>query len=297
MKTTSTIQCWGLLGIALALSAPAQAARLEVLQNPELVSAIGGRKCTIPVILRNPGTNPFAGALSVRVYETSSTTAAPLEEILWKEIQVLPNQTLLESASITFPVIKGKTQFVLQWIDESRQVLGVTAVAVFPINQLTGLQTLAGKRPLGVLNPGKHILRALKTAGLELEELDNREFDSFTGRLAILGPYSAAEIERTGIGVRVRKLAAKGVGVVWIVLPDDRKILPSFYLVPVGNGAVAVVQSNLFTNLAENPAAQLNLVRVAELAVRGEPLALPDSGGDAFPRPSAEENLLNPRLP
>jgi len=47
--------------------------------------------------------------------------------------------------------------------------------------------------------------------------------------------------------------------------------------VRVGDGAVVVAQGDLVSRLAERPEAQLNLIRLAEMALHPEPLDLPET--------------------
>ena len=51
---------------------------------------------------------------------------------------------------------------------------------------------------------------------------------------------------------------------------------PSFRTVPIGDGAVVVVQPQLVANLTENPQAQLNLLHFCRLAREPEPPRLPN---------------------
>jgi hypothetical protein len=106
--------------------------------------------------------------------------------------------------------------------------------------------------------------------------------EDFHGKLAIIGPFQSGAQMPEGLTSRLKALAGKGVAVVWIQPPPGKReeLKPSFYTVAEGKGAVVLVQAALVANLAENPKAQLNLVRLARLALHPEPLRLPEPAPD-----------------
>lgn len=252
-------------------------AQLELVSNtePHAVFAAGARR--VPVVLRNPGQEPVEFAGVTRLFQASSSTAAPLSETNWKTFRVLAGQTILESAELTFPAVKSETRFLIQWADASRKVIGSTEVMVYPTNLLGALKTLAGEQPLGVFDSQDRLKPLLKAAGVEFEDLANRELDSFAGRLAIIGPFASSEEISAGLTERISKLADKGAAVVWIQPPPKKsaRLKPDFYSVPIGKGIVVIVQARLCSDLANNPVAQLNLIQLAQLAVHPEPTGLP----------------------
>jgi hypothetical protein len=267
------------LGLLLAgcCGVGAAQAQLEWVSNAEPHAVFGGGVRRVPVVLRNPGreTVEFAGV--ARLFQTSSSTTAPLSETNWKTFRVLAGQTILESAELTFPAVKSETRFLIQWADASRKVIGSTEVIVYPTNLLSVLKTLAGDQSLGVFDPQDQLKPLLKAVGVDFEDVGDRELDSFGGRLAIIGPFGSLEEISGGLTERIGKLASKGVAVVWIQPPQKKsaRLKPDFYSVPIGKGTVVIAQARLCSDLATNPVAQLNLVQLAQLAVRPEPLGLP----------------------
>ena len=252
-------------------------AQLELLSNAEPHAVFAGGARRVPVVLRNPDREAVEFAGVTRLFQTSSSTAAPLSETNWKTFRVLAGQTILESAELTFPAVKSETRFLIQWADASRKVIGSTEVMVYPTNLLSALKTLAGDQPLGVFDPQDQLKPLLKTVGVEFEDLADRELDSFTGRLAIVGPFASAEEISGGLTKRIGKLADKGAAVVWIQPPPKRgaRLKPDFYSVPIGKGVVVIAQAQLCSGLTNSPVAQLNLIQLAQLAVHPEPPGLP----------------------
>ena len=57
----------------------------------------------VAVLCATPVTVPLDLALRARLYQASSATAIPLSETPWKRLEVLPGQTVLESALIACP--------------------------------------------------------------------------------------------------------------------------------------------------------------------------------------------------
>jgi hypothetical protein len=252
-------------------------AQLEVLSNAEPHAVFAGGVRRVPVVLRNPGRDPVEFAGVMRLLQTSSSTAAPLSETNWKTVRVLAGQTILESAELTFPAVKSETRFLIQWADASRKVIGSTEVLVYPTNLLSALKTLTADQPLGVFDPQDQLKPLLKAVGVEFEDLADRELDSFTGRLAIIGSFASLEEISGGLTDRISKLADKGAAVVWIQPPPKKsaRLKPDFYSVPIGKGTVVIAQARLCSDLATSPVAQLNLLELAQWAIHPEPARLP----------------------
>src|SRR6201999_2657528 len=108
-------------------------------------------------------------------------------ETHWKHLTVLPHQTVLECSTLAFPVVASETRFLVQWVEAASHIAGVSEVRAFPTNLLAPLKTLAGGGPVGALDPEHVLAPLLARAGVEMQDLGERELDSFDGRLAILG--------------------------------------------------------------------------------------------------------------
>jgi hypothetical protein len=255
------------------------AAPLEVVPDEAPQSIFGGLPQRVRVILHNPDSRTVETSASLRIFQTSSSTAAWLSEFPWKRLEVLAGQTIIESAGLSLPAVKSETPFLIQWVDESHRIIGRTEILVYPTNLLSALRPLAGGKPLGLFDPDNRLGPLLNSAGVEFEDLGARELSSFPGSLAILGPFQSAAQMKTGFQERVKKLAGKGATVVWLQPPAPRKsgLRAPFYSVRVGSGTVMIVDAQLCSGLADNPVAQLNLIRLTELAIRPQCPGLPQS--------------------
>ena len=96
----------------------------------------------ISATFHNAGGQDFKNQISTRISQASSATAVSLGERPWKELQVLPGQTVLESAQLDFPAVKAETKFLVQWVQNSNSVIGKTEVLVYPTNLLHELKLL-----------------------------------------------------------------------------------------------------------------------------------------------------------
>ena len=250
-----------------ALHPSAARAQLQVLPDKEPLRVFAGEGRRITVLFHNPGTSPVTADLRTRLYQTSSATAVLLGEAPWKKLEVLPGQTVLESATLTFPAVKAETRFLVQWLEGTNKVVGTTEVLVYPPDLLKDLKSLAGEEPLGVLDPQNQLKPLLKAAAVECQDLEETGLEDYHGKLAIIGPFQSRAQMPEGCRNRIKALAEKGVAVVWIQPPPEKRqeLKPSFYTVPEGKGAVVVVQAELVANLPENPQAQLNLIHFARL--------------------------------
>lgn len=197
----------------------------------------------------------------------------------WKNITVLPGETILESCRINFPIVRAETPFLIQWIEGTNRVIGETKVLVYPTNLLEQLKPLLAGEPLGIFDPNNTLKPLLRQVGVDIIDLETHNFANFTGRLALVGPFTSRTQMREGLKHDVRALAERGAGVVWVQAPPEPhdKLRPSFYTVPTGKGAVVVAQADILSNPAENPAAQLNLIYFAQLALKPETIELPET--------------------
>jgi hypothetical protein len=261
------------------MGVPAQAAlsKLKLLTGETTQIVFGDAGRPVPVTFQNTSDKVAEADVRIRLHQTSSATTILLSETPWIKLRVLPGQTVLEMATVNFPAVKSETTFLIQWVEGANQVLGNTEVLVYPTNLLAELKLLCGDEPLGVFDPQNLLKPLLKSAGVEISDLEEMTMEDFHGKLAILGPLQSKAQMREGFGERVRTTANKGVAVVWLQPPPGKRdlIKPSFYTVQQGGGAVVVVQANEVSNLAEDPQSQLNLIRFARLALHPEPLQLP----------------------
>jgi hypothetical protein len=267
-----------ILGLFLAMLVPSLAhAQLQTLPDKEPQRVFAGEGRRISVVFHNPQGSAVDADLHTRLYQASSATAILLGDAPWKKLQVLPGQTVLESATMTFPAVKAETRFLVKWLESTNRVVGTTEVLVYPPDLLKGLKPLAGEEPLGVLDPQNQLKPLLKASTAEFQDLEDTGLEGYQGKLAIIGPFQSREQMREGLPGRIKALAGKGVAVVWIQPPSEKRegLKPSFYTVPEGKGAVVIVQANMVGNLPENPQAQLNLIQFARLALHPEPLQLP----------------------
>jgi hypothetical protein len=252
-------------------------AQLQVVPSNEPQCAFAAGSQTITVVWRNDSDRTVAMPVRRRLYQASSTSALALDSTQdWKQLQILPYRTVLETISLTFPSVNAGTRFVIQWLDQNAKVLGHTDLMVYPTNLLNALKPLGAGRPLGVFDPQNQIKPLLKAASLEFEDLERTGIKSFSGKLALIFPLAAKASEPENLAVNITELAKTGVAVVWIKpqSTSDPELEPAIYPVTIGPGAVTVVQSRVVANLTASPLAQLNLLRSAELALKPDLLSL-----------------------
>lgn len=259
----------------------AAGAQLQVVADKEPQCVFGEGTRSIQVLWTNGGDKSTAVKVRWQMFQASSATAMPVGQPQdWKQFEALPHQTVIESATIALPAVKGTTRFIIRWLDESNTVLGKNDVLVYPTNLLTELKPLLGddETALGVLDPSAKLKPELKNAGIHFVDLEETRLEEFGGKLALIGPVSKSDQEWNGLSARVRKVSAKGIGVVWLqTLPRKRgQLWPSFFSIAHGTNAVVIVQPALTENLSENPQSQLNLVHFCKLALHPQTPAVPD---------------------
>lgn len=266
----------------LGVGAQAQA-RLELLPDEHPQAVFSGHSRLLSLRWRNPGEQPFAAEIRSRIYQTSSSTVAPVGESPWKRLTVLPDQTVIESAVLSFPAVWTETRFLVQWVAQTNRVLGGTEVLVYPTDLLAQLKPLLRNSALGVFDPMNQLKPWLNRVAIETADLQELGLDHFEGSLAILGPFESRSQMRGGFRDSVKALATKGANVVWIQPPPEKRhpLKPSFYAVREGKGNVVVAQAELLEGLGLRPESQLALLELCRLAVNPSPLQLP--GDDPEP--------------
>jgi hypothetical protein len=259
--------------VVLGLSPLAVSAQLLALPDKEPQRVFAGQWQAITVLFHNTRDVLAEANLRTRLCQASSATAAPWGEAPWKTLAVLPGQTVVESVKLTFPPVRAETRFLVQWLDGSNKVAGITQVLVYPPDLLKDLKPLAGEGILGVLDPQNQLKPLLQAAAVEYQDLEDTGLENYHGKLALIGPFQSEAQMRESLKGRVKALARKGVAVVWIQPPptERQELNPSFYTVPEGKGAVVVVLADLVANLPEKPQAQLNLIQLARLALNPKP--------------------------
>jgi hypothetical protein len=279
---------WSLLVIASCWSSVA-CAQLQLLPDKESQSVFAGDARKITVVWHNAGDRVVEVDVRARLYQTSSATTVLLSEVPWKKLQVLPQQTVIESAQLDFPAVKAETKFLVQWLENTNRVIGRTEVLVYPTNLLADLKVLAGGDPVGAFDPQNQLKPLLKKLQIEFVDLEDAGLDNFHGKLAIIGPFQSKTQMREGLANQIQALAKKNTAVVWIQPPAEpsprpfpirgerEKLQPSFYFVPENQIAIVIVQPDLVANLPESPRAQLNLVYFCQRALHYEPFHLPQS--------------------
>jgi hypothetical protein len=251
--------------------------QLTIVTNLETQRAFSGHAKDITVMIHNDGGNLFAGEIGGQMFQTSSTTAVPIGEVAWKKIQVLPRQTVLETAQLDFSAVQAETKFLVQWLENSNRVIGTTEVWVYPTNLLAELKPLLGEAILGVLDPNHELAPVLKLNGVKFVDLGRTTLEDFSGQLAILGPFHSNARMSDELAQQIKVLAKRNAAVIWLVPPPDRQdaLLPSFYTVMEGTNAVVVAQADMVSKLSENPQSQLHLIHFCKLALKPEPPGLP----------------------
>ncbi|MDR3458259.1 MAG: hypothetical protein P4N60_12490 [Verrucomicrobiae bacterium] len=267
---------WLLAALLGCTSGPARA-QLQPLPDQPPQRVFGGGASKIDVLWHNAGNDMINVDVSTRILQASSATTAEICEVPWKKLQVLPQQTVVESAQLDFPTVKAETKFLVQWIGASNQVLGLTEIRVYPTNLLGELSIIFKEADLGVLDANDELKPMLKQNGVAFLNLGERALEDFHGKLAVIGPFHPLAQMREGLAESLQKIAAAGVAVVWLQPPGTtEEIMPSFYVVPGTKAAVVVAQADLTAHFSDSPQSQLNLVRFCKLALDPKPFLMPN---------------------
>src|SRR5579863_9257910 len=161
MKRSCTIA----LTLLAAGTLPA-AAQLQLLPDQAPQSVFAGNARKVSVIWQNPGSDTVSADLHAHILQATSATTAPWNDVAWKKLQVLPGQTVMESAQLDFPAVRARTKFLVQWVGGSNDVCGVTEILVYPTNLLAELKSLAVDSSLGLYDPQNQLKPLLKNLNI-----------------------------------------------------------------------------------------------------------------------------------
>ena len=249
---------------------PVAHAQLQLRPDQKPQNLFGGGNRAISLIWHNDSDQAASVKISARILQTSSATVMLFSESAWKELQVLPRQTVMESAQLNFPTVRAGTKFLVQWFENTNHILGQTEVMIYPTNLLAELSLMAGGQPVGLLDPQNLLKPLLKELKVNFTDLESCDLSDFSGHLAIIGPFFSKTQMRDGLTSQVRALARKGTAILWFQQPPEKsdQLVPSFYPVIAGTNAVIIAQSDLANDLAGDPNAQLHLIYLCRLALK-----------------------------
>ncbi|HTV39603.1 MAG TPA: hypothetical protein VMF08_03435 [Candidatus Sulfotelmatobacter sp.] len=281
----STLNIWALIAAACGWL-NAAGAQLEIVSNGAPESVFCGSQNQISIIFHNGGSESFDGEIRMRVFQATSDTAVSMGEAAWKKLEVLPQQTVLESAQLNFPPVNAETLFLIQWISDSNRVVGTTSVLVYPTNLFQALRPFLDRKNFGVFDPGNQLKPLLKRQGISFADLGEMKLDDFRGRLAIIGPFQSQEEVPKGLANRIKTIARKNVAVVWIQPPqavslasplnwERKRIEPTYYWVRKRQTAIVIVRPDMASDLPKNPQSQVTLIYLCRFALDPEQMALP----------------------
>ncbi len=234
--------------LALLFTVPVFA-QLEIVPDDQPQAVFADKPQTVRLVIHNKADKQMDADMTTRLFQATAATAVPIGEAQpWKTLHVLPGQTIIETATFTFPAVRAATRFLVQWGE-----LGRTSVLVYPDDLLKGLGKLTGDNSLGVFDPDNKLKPVLKHAGVKYADF---EIETENCRLILVWSARLPEIVATH--------AKKGMGVVWI-RPTKASVA---YADRLEAGRVVVVPPAMLVGLGETPSPQLNLLRFAELAVQ-----------------------------
>jgi hypothetical protein len=234
----------------------------------------GGGERKIEIHVSNPVDMEMDREVRYQMIDADSTNRTVVMEGAWKRLRVLPYQRVIEFVTIRIPDVEKPATRILTFTD-GQFSLGSIALCVYPTNMMKSrLKDLVGDGPIGMLDGELLCQPVCDKEGIGITNIQRSGLAAYSGKLVIVtGEPSDADI------ARFPETAARGVGVVW-VQPNFfhwmQTTKPSYYFVSQGRCAVVVVQRSFIAELATNPYHQLRLLECCRLAIKPQPLELPD---------------------
>lgn len=248
---------------------------VEITQDQTTPALFASGKRLIYAQFHNPAQQSVEANLRFRLYQASARTLMPLSEArALKTLTLSPGQTIVESFEVELPLVRGETAFQVLCYDGEKKI-GATEFNAFPDGLLKPLAVLAGETPPGLLDPEHQFKAALGSVPThELKEAE--DVTATNAKLILIAPMTAAS-RPAGLAAALKKKASEGGAIVWIQPLSGRhpEPLPDAFVVGEGSGRIVVAAAATVRDLASSPRAQLNLVRLAELATGKQQLELP----------------------
>lgn len=264
---------WAYLALCIA-AIPSAAVEIALPAAP--ANVFGGRTHETVVSFRNTQAASYDLKLAFRLFQASTSTLAPVTELRsWKELKIPGNLTASETVQVPLPEVRGATTFYVAWFDGERK-LGTTKVRVFPAKLLERLSAINGQGSIALFDPEQKMQAAF--GDLPLDSLsDLTGVRECSAKLIIVAEMSnAARPNR--LASALKEKAAGGQSIVWFDqrAHPDLPIEPRAFVVPgTTEGGIVVADPATIADLKDSPAAQLTLIRFAELALHKTRLELP----------------------
>lgn len=251
-------------------------AQLELIRNDQVQTVFGGRTEIVQLIWHNAGGLTENAQVSAKIVQASSATTVAVGETPGIVVRVLPGQTVIETAAILFPPVRAETRFLIQWVEETNRVLGVSDILVYPTNLLQELKPLSGNSEIGVFDPKNELKPLLQAESIDFIDLESTSLTEFQGKLAVL--MLSVETQEKIWLQQIKQVISKRVGVVYIEPSHQHggPIRPTFYSVLGNQAALVIVQPQMLSGLSEDPQSQLNLIQFCRLARNPTLPALPE---------------------
>lgn len=253
---------WFAVGIPCLIAMSAHSQEAHVFADGQRV---------VEMRLRNPGADPLHGEARIQLLQLTSSTAVPVGGLrAWKSVSILPGQTVVEFVPVEFPKVRVSTHFAARCLNAGGKVLGLTEVWAHPDNLLDSLKLLADGRPLGLRDEAGLLRPTLTAHGIAVVDLGSAgSWNGFRGRLAFnVSPPEANQGSPRGEAAILAR-AKEGLAVVWFQTTPaiSTPAPPLVERVNLGKGTIVLAPATTLAGLVQSPAAQLTLLRLAELAL------------------------------
>jgi hypothetical protein len=259
--------------IAFLIWPAASMAELGTWRQQEPATVFSGREQTVQVMFHNSGNAAVKETPRYRIFQASSSTLMPLgPAIRWKLLEVLPEQTILETVPVTIPAVKSITRFQIHWLDESGKSKGHTEFVAYPVDPLANLKALARDHPPGIFDPEARIIPQLKELQVHHVALaDEAALSEFNGRWVFFAPATLSTAALDKLTPKLLARARGGLSVIHLQ-PDDKlgHFAGTMEIFHMDRGLVVKTQERQLKDMLQSPRAQQHLARLSEIALNAD---------------------------
>lgn len=240
------------------------AAEVQVLEPLQQAVVFAGRGAMIEVPVANRRAIAVMQPLEVRVFQLTSSIAAPVgERRPWKTVSLLASQTALERLEVNLPEVRALSLFRIAFYSGDKEIGRCHVVAIPP----SLLKDLAKDASIAVANPQGAVASELEKLGVTLHGIE----EAAAGGVVLFGPFAdrAALLDARE---KIKPLTSRGAAV--IIFLSGREFaraeaagLQSLTgVVQMGSGKLLQAKSVDLSELATSAKAQLALHQLLTLA-------------------------------
>lgn len=225
-----------------------------------------GRNARVEVRVDVDNEAQSVAELSYRIWQLTSSTAAPLTSVLpWKSVDLSRRRMVIETLDLTLPETRAITSFRIEFFRDGI-LLGAQPIIGLP-------SKIFAETCVAVPRAGSELGKQMSSLGIKVTEADisnSGRADLPANAFVLLGPFPSSEPRPADLEAESEAIRRSGHGVILLEAPAGSRpsLLNPIVLMCEKRDCAALVRvnANRFDRLGTSAEAQLALYECLELA-------------------------------